>query len=60
MAIDGLIIEYFVYVILAINFYYTIGYSNSDLLNASIASLFILVAKVCTAIAIAEGLAAPA
>jgi hypothetical protein len=60
MAIDGLILEYACYVILVIYYHITYGVNTDDFLTGCLASVFILVGKICVALAVAEGIAAPA
>lgn len=60
MSIDGLILEYVVYVGLAIYYHITYGMILKNFLVGSIASTILLVGKVSIAMAVAEGLAAPA
>jgi hypothetical protein len=64
MAIDGLILEYMLYAVIA---FYTFVLSNSEAVFSfynlgigTIASCFLIVGKISIAMAVAEGLAGPA
>ncbi len=62
MAIDGLIMEYLLYIILAL---YTftqsdIIFSTKDLAIGTLASLFIIIGKISIALAVSYGIAGPA
>lgn len=60
MVIDGMIVEYLFYVALAIYYQVRYGMVLRDLIIGSIASIIMLVGKITVALAVAEGLAAPA
>jgi hypothetical protein len=64
MAIDGLIIEYLLYGILAI-YTFLLGsssfeFSYYNLMIGTLSSLFLIVGKISIAMAVAEGIAGPA
>jgi hypothetical protein len=61
MAIDGLILEYQIYIILAVIFIFSQGQINYyDMFMGSLASLFLVIGKISIALAVSEGLAGPA
>ena len=62
MALDGLIIEYVIYIMMAI---YTFGatelkFNWDNLFIGTVASCFIITGKICIALAVSYGLAGPA
>ncbi len=62
MAIDGLIMEYFIYIMMAI---YTFGatqlqFNWNNLMIGTVASVFIITGKICICLAVSYGLAGPA
>jgi hypothetical protein len=62
MALDGLIIEYTIYILMAI---YTFGatelqFNWNNLLIGTVASVFIITGKICIALAVSFGLSGPA
>ena len=61
MAIDGLILEYSIYIMLAVYYILILGsFSIYDMLMGCLASVFLMSGKIAIAMAIAEGLAGPA
>lgn len=61
MAIDGLILEYQLYILLAIYYLSAVSQLNwHDLLYGSLASLFLVIGKTSIALAVAEGIAGAA
>lgn len=59
MAIDGLLLEYIVYIILYVYYFSTEEFVLGEFIQGCVASVFLLLGKICIALAVAEGLAGP-
>ena len=59
LAIDGLILEYFIYMVMAVYLMMTDGLDVDTFAVGTLASIFLMIAKICIALAVANGLAGP-